>query len=229
MTPTAIQCWLERKIARHIAGCWVGALLALLAGIFVLYLTFCLAYIVLLIGEEGVSGVTGLFFDHEFHLNQGWRLVLSWLFVTALCIECVRRSAWDLGDYEKINPQSGARVLVPFLGASSLFLVNARASATFITEILYIGPHLVLGALPLAREAYRSRNLDLAGCAQVLQLLAYRENAVTYDEFRIFQPDADWEKLQRSLARVSGLVFLEKGLGLTDDLRKELCNLKPLN
>jgi hypothetical protein len=57
--------------------------------------------------------------------------------------------------------------------------------------------------------------------------LASRESAVTYEEFRTVQPEVDWEMLKNSLARVPGVVFLEKGLSLTDDLRKELCSLKP--
>ncbi len=223
MTPEAIQRWLKRKKAWHIAGCWGGALLALLAGMFVLFLTFWLAYIVLFIGEDGVSAVMRLFFNREFHLSHTWRLVICWLFLTALFVEWIRRSPWELGDYEKINALSGTRALVPFFGVSSLLLVNPQASATIITEVLYIGPRLVLGATSLAREAYRSRNLEMAECARVLQFLASREKAVTYEEFKISLPNADWEMLKNSLARVSGVVFLEKGLGLTGDLRKELC------
>jgi len=229
MIPDAIQRWLGRKITWHIVGCWSGAVLALLAGIFLLNLTFCLAYIVLLIGESGVSAVIGLFSNHEFHLSNTWRLVIAGLFVTALSVEYVRRTPWDLGDYEKAEAPSGARVLVPLLGASSLLLVNAQASATIITQILYLGPRLVVGALPLAREACRSRHLKTVECAQVLQLLASHESAVTYEEFRTVQPEADWTMLKNCLARVPGVIFLEKGLSLTDDLRKELCGLEPVN
>jgi len=226
MTAT-IENWLKNTISLHIACCWAGALLSLLAGVFILYLTFLLTYIVLFIGEEGITAFLGLFFDREFHLGHRWRLVLSWLFVMALCIEWVRRSPRNFGSLDKIDATPGARALVPFFGVSSLFLVNAQASATIITEILYIGPRLVVGALPLAREAYRSRAIKTAECARVLQILASSERAVTYDEFRTFQPEADWPEIQNGLARVPGMVFLENGLSLTDDLRKELCALLP--
>ena len=227
MTAEAIQRWLERKMTWHIAGCWAGALLSLLAGIFVLYLTYCLAYIVLLIGERGVSAVTGLFSNHEFHLGNSWRQVLSGLFLIAVCIEYVRRSPLDLGDYDKTDIAPAARALVPFFGASSLLLANAQASAAVITEILYIGPRLVIGALPLAREARRARVIKSLECARVLQLLASRPNAVTYEEIETLQPGLNWATIKGGLARVSGVVFLEKGLGLTDALREELCALKP--
>ena len=229
MTSEAIQRWLERRIALHIAGCWGGALLALLAGIFVLFLTFWLAYIVLFIGEDGVSAVMGLFLNREFHLSHAWRMVISGLFLAALFVEWIRRSRWELGNYEETNTLPGARALVPYFGVSAMLLANPRASATLVSEILYTGPRLVLVAKSLAFEVYHSRNLKMEECAQVLQLLASEENAVTYEKLRTFQPNADWTMLKKSLARVPGVVFLEKGLGLTDDLRKELCGLASSN
>ncbi len=223
MTTEVIQRWLKKRIVLHIAGCWVGALLALLAGIFVLFLTFWLAYIVLFIGEDGISAVTGLFFNREFHLSHAWRMVVSGLFLVALFIEWIRHSPSDLGNYEKIHVSSGARALVPYFGISSLLLANPRVSAAIIAKILYIGPRLVLGATSLACEAYRARNLETAECARVLLLLTSREKAVTYEEFRTLLPNTDWTTLKNILARVPGVVFLEKGFGLTDDLRKQLC------
>ena len=229
MTPEAIQSWLKRKLTLRIVGCWAGALLVLLAGLFVLYLTFWLAYVVIFIGEDGVSAVIGLFSNRGFHLSHLWRLVISGLFLVALFIEWIRRSPSDLGNYEKIHVSPGARALVPYFGISSLLLANPRASAAIIAEILYIGPRLVLGATSLAREAYRSRNLETAECARVLLLLASREKAVTYEEFRTLLPNTDWTTLKNILARVPGVVFLEKGFGLTDDLRKQLCGSVSVN
>ncbi len=229
MTPELIQRWLQRKIAWHIAGCWLGAALALVAGVFVLFLTFIMAYIVLLIGEDGVSAVTGLFFNHEYHLSHTWRVVICWLFLIALCLEWIRRSRWTSDSYEKSDALPGTRALVPFFGASSLLLVNPQASATFITQILYIGPRLVLGAKSLAREAYQSQNFKAEECARVLRSLVSAERAMTYEELNTFQPDTEWAVLKDSLARIPGVVFLEKGLSLTDELRKELCGLVPSN
>ena len=228
MTAT-IERWLKRKITLHITGCWVGSLLALLAGIFALFLTFLLAYIVLCIGEDGVSAVTGLFFNRVFHLGHTWRVVICWLFLTALCVEWIHHSPWRLGEYEKNDAAPVTRALVPFFGASSLFLLKPQASATLITEILYTGPRLVLGAKSLALEAYRSRNLKIAECAQVLQLLVSAGKAMTYEELNTAYADANWPILKTGLARIPGVVFLEKGFGLTDDLRKELCSLAPTN
>jgi hypothetical protein len=222
MTLEVITKWLSRKMARHIAGYWVGAVLALLAGIFVLFLIFIAAYIVLCLGEDGVSAVTGLFFNRSLHLSHAWRVVICWLFLTALCVEWIRRSPWGVSEYEKTDASPGARAFVPFFGASSLLLSNPQASATLITEILYIGPRLVLGAKSLAIEAYRSRNLKIQECSRVLQLLSSAQRTMTYEELSTVCPGADWPMLKNSLSRIPGIVFLEKGLGLTDDLRKEL-------
>lgn len=42
MSPNAIQIWLKKKLAMHAMACWGTALLALLAGTLVLFLTFWL-------------------------------------------------------------------------------------------------------------------------------------------------------------------------------------------
>jgi hypothetical protein len=228
MTSEAIQHWLEKRLSLHISGCWVGAVLALLAGVFVLFLIFWVAYFAVLMGEWGISAAMELTFNHKFHLGHAWRLVISGLFLVALFIEWIRRSPWELGNYGRVNSPLGAQALVMYdgaFGAFAMLLANPQASASMIAEILYTGPRLVLGARSLACEAYRSRSFSSAECARILQLLVSRENAVTYEEFGVMQQDTDWIKLKSNLARFSGVIFLEKGLSLTDDLRQELCNL----
>jgi len=232
MTSEAIQHWLKKKFSMHIFGCWVGAVLALVVDSFVLFLTFWLAYFIVLMGEWGVSAVTELTFNHGFHLDHTWRLLISGGFLVALFVEWIRRSPWELDNYGTVNTPLGAQSLVMYdgaLGAFAMLLANPQVSASIITEILYIGPRLVLGAGSLAREAYRSWSFNLLECAQILQLLLSRENAVTYEEFKVIQRDTDWIKLKNNLARLSGVVFLEKGLSMTDDLRQELCDLSSRN
>jgi hypothetical protein len=228
MTSEAIQHWLEKRLSLHILGCWVGAVLALLAGVFVLFLIFWLAYFAVFMGEWGISAAMELTFNYKFHLGHTWRLGISGLFLVALFVEWIRRSPWELGNYGRVNSPLGAQALVMYdgaFGAFAMLLANPQASASMIAEILYTGPRLVLGARSLACEAYHSRSFSSAECARILQLLVSRENAVTYEEFGVMQQDTDWIKLKSNLARFSGVIFLEKGLSLTDDLRQELCNL----
>jgi hypothetical protein len=47
--------------------------------------------------------------------------------------------------------------------------------------------------------------------------------AVTYEELR----EAGWEAWFGQLRGIEGVVFLEKGLSLTAELRKELVGLEP--
>jgi hypothetical protein len=70
-----------------------------------------------------------------------------------------------------------------------------------------------------------ARNFDVAGCSQVLELLMSKGSAVTYEELGTIKSQFEQTKLHIDLAQISGVVFLEKGLGLTDDLRGELRGL----
>jgi hypothetical protein len=225
MTPEAIQHWLKKKMALHITGCWVGAALGLVAGLFVLFLTFWLAYVAVFLVEYSVSALRQLISNRPFHLSHAWRMAICGLFLVAQFVEWIRRSPWDLGDYGDVDAPAGSKVLmIPsgVMGAFGMLLANPQASATLITEIIYTGPRLVLGARSLAVEACRARVFNLELGAWVLQLLASRGTAVTFEEFADIWPDADLVKLKNDLARIPGVVFLEKGLSLTEDLRREL-------
>ena len=91
MNADSITTWLKKKIALHVFSCRVGSVLALAAGLLVIYLTFWLAYVVIFIGQGGVSAITDLCFNRKFHISHFWRLVLSGLFIAALFFEWFRR------------------------------------------------------------------------------------------------------------------------------------------
>lgn len=228
MPSEIIQQWLKKKVAAHVVGSWLGAALALLAGLFILFITFWLAYAVVFIGEFGVSAVRELMFNHKFHLTHGWRMAICGLFVSALFVEWLRRSPDDLGNYGEVNSPPGAPALAFYdgaFGAFAMLLANPQASASMITEMLYIGPRLVLGSAALVRDACHWQKFNLAGCACALQSLAARGGAVANDEFQTDQPETDWAKVRSDLTRIPGVVVLEKGLILTEELRCELSSL----
>jgi len=56
----------------------------------------------------------------------------------------------------------------------------------------------------------------------VLTALAGRTGSVPREELMAAWPDADWPRLWTQLRLIDGLVFLEKGVSLTEDLRNEL-------
>jgi hypothetical protein len=210
--------------------CWVGCVLALAGGLAVLFLTFWLTYAILCVGEVGVSAISELVFSRKLHLTHGWRLAVSGVFIVALFAEWLRRSPWSLGDYgpTKGGHLTNALVLrTGALGGLAVLLANPQASTTMITEFLYTGPRLVLGAGHLAREAVRTARMELYWSAQVLELLSARSHAVTYEEIATAWPDADSQRIRMGLAWIPGIVFLNKGMSLTSDLRAELLALRP--
>lgn len=230
MSPDALQSWLKRKLALAAAGRWVGAVLVLLAGVVVLFLTFWLAYAVVFVGLWAVSAASELIWSRRLHLAHEWRLVVSGLFLVVLFAEWLRRSPWSLGHYGSVRTTPLGNALVyrgGGLASFAVLLANPQASSTMVAELLYTGPRLVLGAWHLAREACRLRAVDPAVGAWVLACLASRNEAVTREEFLDAWPGLDWQALLADVAPVEGVVFLTKGLTLTPELRAELRNLEP--
>jgi hypothetical protein len=111
------------------------------------------------------------------------------------------------------------------MGALAVLLANPQASASLITELLYTGPRLVLGAGHLVGQARRLRRVEQPACAWVLEYLLGRDRAMTYAELGAAWPEGDWEGIRADLACLPGIVFLEKGPRLTSELREELLRL----
>ena len=229
MKSESIQLWLKKKnrLTHCLLLCWVsfgspvgwsvGAVRDLLACV-------CLH----LYWGMGISAASELCFNRKFYVSPVWPLSLSGLFLVTLFIEWRRHSPWELGVYGKINSPLGTPALVfqgGGLAAIALLLANPHASATLISELLFTGPRLVLGAESLSREAFLSRNFEVAGCSRILEALLSRQAVVAYPELQANRSDADWAKLKLDLARIDGIVFLQTGLAMTDYLRDELHGL----
>ncbi len=228
MSTNRLHAWLQRRLASRAAGCWLGAVLALAGGIGVLFLTFWFAYALLWFGEWGVSAFSELVFSQKLHLTHGWRLILCGGFVLALFIERLRRSEWEMGNY---GPTTGSGVTNALVfqmgtaGALAALLANPQASATLITELLYTGPGLVLGAWQLVQAARRLARVEPTVCAEVLEYLLGHAQAVPYAELTAALPQADWQRTRADCACIPGVVLLESGLALTSDFRAELLRL----
>ncbi len=227
MNADAIATWLKKKITWHRYSCWAGSVLALAAGFLALFLTFWFTYVVVFIGQEGVSAITDLCFNRKFHISHFWRMIISGLFVAALFFEWFRRRNAEPGNYEGVNSPPMSRAFVFYTGmggALAMLLANPQASSTLIVEILCTGPRLILGSISMTRAAL-ARDFDVEGCVQVLQLAMSKISAVTYEELNTTKSEFEQTKLYSDLAQISGVVFLEKGVRLTDDLRGELRGL----
>jgi len=53
-------------------------------------------------------------------------------------------------------------------------------------------------------------------------LLASRDKAVTWEVLSEAFPDVTWDRLHPQLRLINGIVYLEKGIALSAELREEL-------
>ncbi len=200
------------------------ALFALLAGLVVLFLTFWFTYAIVWTGWQGMAAIASLVFSKKLHLAHEGRLAVSAVFLVLLFIQHFRTSPWHWGDYprEDYVAAPGLQAHAGVAGALGFMLAYPGASANMIADILLSGPRLVSGAWALWRESRTVTKLDVEGCSQLLAFLASRPVAVPYAELR----EAGWEDWLPQLRSIDGVVFLEKGLNLTAELRKELVQLQ---
>jgi hypothetical protein len=196
------------------------SILAFVGGLVALFLTFWFAYAVIYVGWEGVSAVSELIFNKQLHLAHEWRLAISGVFIAILFVEHFRISPWYWGEYPRDNYVSSPVLQwqAGIFGALAFMLAYPGVSANMIADIFMVGPRLICGAFPLVREALRLARLDERSCAELLGFLASQTKSVSYDELR----NAGWETWLSQLRNIEGVIFLEKGLSLSDDLRQEL-------
>ena len=221
MNSDAIKIWLKRKQSSGATSRFLLAIVALLAGLVVVFLTFWFTYAVIWFGFRGVSALSALVFSQKLHLGHEWRLVASAGFLVLLFVQHFRTSPWHWGDYPQ-EDFDRAFGLNASLGAIPALLSCPGTSANMIADILLSGPRLVTGARTLLQESRRLRRLDVEGCSQLLALLTSRPTPVAYEELR----EAGWEDWLGQLRNIEGVVFLEQGLNLTAELRKDLVGLR---
>jgi len=215
--PVAIEAWLRKK---RTSEAWTSvdvSLLALAGGLIVLALTFWFTYAIIFIGWTGVSALFDLLFSRLVRLTHEQRLFVSGIFLLLLFVGNARTSREYLGDYPRRNYNPLAHRAGPFA-----LLAYPGTSAKMITDRLYTGPRLVTAARSFVRRVFRLLALDAAGCAHVLAYLLEKRAAVSNEE--LAETFAGWNlgKLISQLANIEGVVFLELGVSLTDELRTEL-------
>lgn len=100
-------------------------------------------------------------------------------------------------------------------------LAYPGASANMVADILLVGPRLVIGTYQLAKKGLRMKKLDEEGCAELVSFLYSRISMVPYEDLK----SANWEPWFDQLRSIDGVLFLQKGLVLSEDLRSELNDL----
>lgn len=220
MNHEAVKAWLSRKKSSGATARCLLAFGALLAGAAVLFLTFWFAYAVIWFCFPGVSAVSQLTFSKKLKLAHEWRLACSGVFIVLLFIQHFRTNPWHWGNYGEVDSHR-AWALGRAFGPFGALLSAPGASANIITDIFMSGPRLITGAWNLWRESRRFGAMDEDCCSQLLVILAGRHSAVPFEELR----EAGWEEWFGQLRCIEGVIFLEKGISLSPELRRELLNL----
>lgn len=232
MTSTgAVDDWLRKRFAQEAGLSVFMGVAAIALGVVAVFLTFWLAYAMMWLLGEALSAVTQLVANKRLPWPHWLRLAGAAGFIVLLFRQHLRTSPWDRGSYADpdATPAEGFNALggpIALYGGAFLSLGQLlrypTASSRMIVELLETGPRLLTGARALFRQADALRRMDTAGCAWVLTVLAGRTGAVPREELVAAWPDADWPRLWAQLRLIDGLVFLEKGISLTEDLRNEL-------
>ncbi|HTI98326.1 MAG TPA: hypothetical protein VL527_05425 [Dongiaceae bacterium] len=223
MTPDPFVTWVKRQKWQGVVLNSIGAGFAFLGGILILFLTFWLAYLVMYIGMWGVAAIAEMGWHTKLHLSHEWKLGLSGVFLILLFIQHLRTSPWYWGDYPQADYvaapvlQAGAGMF----GGLVVMLAYPGASANMVADILLSGPRLCFGTIHLVRDIRRLAQMDVAGCAELLKILVPQQQYFTYEEWRRL----GWEPWLTQLRSIDGVLFLEKGPSLSEELRQELLPL----
>lgn len=224
MNQEAVKVWLKRKKSSGATARCLLAFAALLAGALVLILTFWFTYAVIWVCVPGVSAVSELAFSKKLKLAHEWRLVVSGVFLLLLFMQHFRTDPHYWGDYDKDDYVSapGLQAHAGVMGGLAFLLAYPGPSANMIADILLSGPRLAMGSWRLWRESRRFGELDEDGCSRLIAFLASQHSAVAYGELR----EAGWEEWFGQLRCIEGVIFLEKGITLSSELRVELSKLE---
>lgn len=202
----------------------LGAIVALSTGAIVLFFTFWIGYAVIWAGTLSMSAIAELIVNKRLQLSHKARIIGSGIFIILLFVQNSCTNRWYWGNYPRrkypfmpvLQYQAGAA------GGFVWLLAHPGASANMITDLLLTAPRLFAGAWQMISTASRMSRLDAVSCAALLSFLLERGRAVPYKELHA----AGWEPLLGQLHCIEGVCFLEKGISLSEELRKELTTVR---
>jgi hypothetical protein len=215
----AIRFWLKDKKRHDIAANYVFAVLSLVFGIIVVFITFWITYVVVYLGWDGLSALGDLLFSKRFVLTYPARLICSSVFVVLLFLYYFRMdpSYWrEYPQEQDFDPR-----VKEMLGDYKVFapvLSRPQTSAKMAVDVLLTGPRLLANTWRRLQQARAVEKLDIDATARILALLHARNDAVPYEELRT----TGMGPHLAGLKCVEGIDFLKVGLLLSEDLRNEL-------
>lgn len=217
MDADPISNWLEKRLRTDAWLQRLAAVAALLGGLLVTFLTFWLAYAIIHVCGMGLNGLLELTVSRHVDISHSVRLWLAGGFV-ALAFY----THWHTDEhYWGELPDESCSPLFPAsttTGALVELAAHPRTSAKFIVDLLLTGPRLLGAAINLTRQAQRLAQVNIETAATLITTLWSSAHAVSWGELEA----SGLTEAALSLRGVSGVVCLQKGVSLTDELRDEL-------
>jgi hypothetical protein len=221
-----LESWLRRQLRRDANFCLMLSPLAILAAIAVLVFTFGFTYVVVAMVADIVLAIPSLILDARWKLGHSGRLWIAGTFIGLLLISYWRsdRRPVDYGQWDE-EPSTLGQGLARF-GASSgragLLLAYPEMTAGIVVDLLETGPRLLYAGVYLLRESGGARAADSMAGARVLWTLLQQPGKTAYGELSQLYPAPELRAAFEALRRIHGVVFLETGISLADELRLEL-------
>lgn len=226
MSPVALEPWLRQRLRRDAFVCLTLGPLAIAGGLLALFLTFWLAYAFSWIVGRGGGSLIELLGAARWRPDHRQCLWGATGFTGLLVFTHLRgpgRPA-DLGDYPAGEPTLLGEALArtTALSPTSLLLLQPGYGARMIVDLLLTGPRLVHGGVRLLREGMAKFGADVSAGAHLLGRLQVSPGKVPYADLSAGQDVADLRAAMLTLWGVSGVIFLEQGMTLAEELRAEL-------
>lgn len=232
MQVETLERWIRQRLRRDANLCVVLSPVAILGGLLVLFLTFWLAYAVSFMVAKVFAAIPALLFDVRWKLGHTGRLWAAAGFMVVLIVSFLRsdrRFPTSYGDFEG-DPINLGLALSRHDGtsrASLALMLHPGTSARMIVDLLNIGPRLVWGGFALLRESAGSRSADTVAAARLAWTLVTSPGRVTYEALGSIYDRRELNAAFRALKAIPGVVFLEQGVTLTQELRAEWATLEP--
>lgn len=233
MQVEALELWLGRRLRQDSTVCLLLSPAALLGGLLALFLTYWLAYALSWITARAALAVPELLFGWRGSLGHTGRLWAAAGFVVLLLVTYARsdrRFPVGYGDFEEDDPALLGRTLASGIrpAETSALLLYPGFGARMIVDILSVGPRLLWGAVGLWAEGRAKRAGDAAAGARLLWTLLAAPGKVAYPDLAEAYETGELRRGLLALRGIPGIVFLEQGLSLGEELRAELAALPPV-
>jgi hypothetical protein len=212
-----LEAWLAAQKSRQSRVNLLVGVGSLLLGVLALLATFCCVYLVLVFVWAMLGPLLGWPEARGAFLHPpGVILIATLVFIGLLFVGNARTTREYLGDLPVNNCEWRWALSNPDPGAELL------TTAKWVTDLLYLGPRLVIGFFGFLRKASAWRNLDEINGARLLAALTASGGPVLPREVEFDDMEADSNALAGLLADLDGIIWVGNRLTLTPEFRVEL-------